>query len=195
MEVSPKDEVFAFGDSVMLNCTARGGPDNIFSWNYNGTTVYNQTLTITNLTVSNALLYTCQVGNPAGSTSDTTQVYLEPMFILTPVDISTKVDDVVRLSCLVQGNPIPDITWEYKEMENETEYVEYGSAEMSPAIGPESRIQVFTSNNGFTRNGTLEIANVMFNDFGSYRCTARSAVDDKTFSISSNITLRGEFWW
>ena len=195
MEVSPKDEVFAFGDSVVLNCTARGGPVNIFSWNYNGTTVYNQTVTITNLTVSNALTYTCTVGNPAGNGTDTTQVYLEPMFILTPVVISTKVDDVVRLSCLVQGNPIPDIIWEYKEMENETEYVEYGSAEMSPAIGPESRIHVFTSDNGLTRNGTLEIANVTFTDYSVYRCTARSAVGDEIFSISSNITLRGEFWW
>ena len=78
VEVSPKNKVFAYGDNVTLNCGARGGPGNLFSWYYNDISVgYTQMLTIVHFTISDALTYECRVDNPAGSGTDTTQLYLE----------------------------------------------------------------------------------------------------------------------
>ena len=197
MKVSPNDEVFAFGDSVVLNCTARGGPDNIFSWNYNGTTAYNQTLTITNLTVSNALTYTCTVGNLAGNGTDTTQIYLAPRFVSAPAHVSTRVNDTIRLSCLVQGNPIPHTTWDYEGqiLNSEINYEEYGSANISSGFSPvSSNIKVYEtpfSDHGQTVNSTVEITDIKYSDHGVYRCIASSTVGEEEFSISSNITLTG----
>ena len=196
MEVSPQNKVFAYGDYVTLNCTARGGPDNIFSWLYNDISVGStQMLTIVNFTISDALTYECRVDNPAGNDTDTTQLYFEPRFVSEPADVFTRVNDTVSLTCIVQGNPLPDITWEY-EGELLPLNEDYGSAEPWLGVGPESRVRVYethTSDHGLALNSTTEIAGITYSDYGLYSCTASFAVREEHFSTSSNITLTSKF--
>ena len=195
--MTPKNKVFAYGDSVTLNCTARGGPDNLFSWVFNGTSVDTHVLTIEHFTISDSLTYECRVSNPAGGGTDTTQLYLEPRFVSKPADVFTRVNCTVRLTCSVEGNPIPYITWEYEGeiLEIEVWNKEYRSGEPWSDTGSESRIQVYethSSRHGLAVNSTLEIAHVAYSDYGWYRCTASAEVGEELFNISSNVTLSGK---
>ena len=180
----------------MLSCTARGGPDNEFRWNYNGISMDTQLLEVGNLTISDVLVeYFCTVHNPAGEGRDSTAVYLEPRFVSEPTDVFTRANDTVTFTCLVQGNPIPDIVWEYggEMLDVLTFYEGYGSGtDVTSGIGPESKFRVFetiTFHDSLTRNGTLEVVDVTYSDYGVYTCKGFSAVDEETFNISSNVTL------
>ena len=197
METFPKDMVFLYGQHVALNCSSKGGPDNIFIWFYNGTIVSTQTLIIGYVTMLNAIEYVCVVHNPAGYDTDSTHVYLEPRFISEPVDVSARISETVNMTCVVQGNPVPDITWEYNGeiFENETLYLGPGSGDGPSGISPGSYISFFetlTFDNGVAKLGTLVLNNVTYSDYGQYKCTASSTVGEENFSISSNITLTGE---
>ena len=66
------------GDSVTLQCTARGGPGNTFSWfspQENGTIVDDGSeLLITDLTAQDGGEYMCKVANSAGVGMDSVTV-------------------------------------------------------------------------------------------------------------------------
>ena len=79
------------GSAVILSCTSRGSPPDIFTWmkdgiplsqftsvttvNYTNTSaVFHTDYTIDNITISDSGMYTCNVSNPIGSDSETISV-------------------------------------------------------------------------------------------------------------------------
>ena len=191
--------MFVYGHPVLLNCSARGGPRNSFTWFYNSTSFNSPLLTIDSLTALNALEYTCVVSNPAGFDTATTTVYLEPRFISVPGDISAMVDDTVVLTCVAQGFPIPDITWQYNGSIVEGEIITSGNGPFE--LQPEPQISIsetLTYDNGVAKASTLELVDIYFNDYGVYTCIVTSMVSGQNFNISSNAILSGmnsNFHW
>ena len=60
-----------------LTCSVKGGPDNSFQWEKDSDILVDETadtLSITDVAVSDAGLYTCTVTNAAGNDSDSTQL-------------------------------------------------------------------------------------------------------------------------
>ena len=66
------------GDTVIFQCGALGGPDNVYSWTRlsDGTVVANQTvLTITADNAYDGSIYQCRVENAAGNVSKSITLY------------------------------------------------------------------------------------------------------------------------
>ena len=62
-DVDARPAVVEYGDVLVLNCTASGGPDNIFYWNKEYSYFYqeNNTLNITTVNATDGGLYICVV--------------------------------------------------------------------------------------------------------------------------------------
>jgi len=59
------------GDSLTLNCTAAGGPENKYHWLKKNTILINDSVVnITSVEATDGGLYECRVSNDAGNTSD-----------------------------------------------------------------------------------------------------------------------------
>ena len=74
---------YLYGDTLELYCTSEGDPDLQYSWSREtssgntfpaGTTISNNTISITNLSISDGGRYTCTVSNEAGDFSSTITV-------------------------------------------------------------------------------------------------------------------------
>ena len=65
------------GDTVVLNCGAKGGPNNQFTWTYlpsNEVITTEQAVEIKNMTELNGGDYVCNVSNEAGFEESTTTI-------------------------------------------------------------------------------------------------------------------------
>ena len=74
-DVEARPAVVEYGDVLILNCTASGGPDNMLFW-YKDDVLFQSSSNILNITAVSAAdggLYECVVNNTAGnSTADIT---------------------------------------------------------------------------------------------------------------------------
>ena len=74
-DVEARPAVVEYGDVLTLNCTASGGPANMFLWYKDDVLLQrnNNILNITTVSASDGGLYECVVNNTAGnSTADIT---------------------------------------------------------------------------------------------------------------------------
>ena len=142
------------GETVLLQCTSKGGPNNTYQWQVNGTESDGETTQ--NLTRSNAMastggIYTCSVSNEAGSDNDSTYVFVHPYIDSDPQSNAVATGSMVVLICGAEGFPSPEYVWLRSD-------------------GRGIRDDILT--NG--RN--LNISSVEYEDQGGYYCNVSSTV-------------------
>ena len=168
-------------------CDVVGGQNNTFQWENNTDILVNETqstLNLTSVAVSDAGLYQCTVTNAAGSANDSTQLYVAPNIIIGP-DNNTRgnAGDSIAFTCVAEGFPVPDITWEYHE----------SSTSSSGHVCSSSGGEVITKGVDATVNGTIVTSTlslvVFYRSFGFYCCVANSSFLMR--SESAETTLHG----
>ena len=163
------------GDSVNLTCNGTGLGELQVTWNTTaanqnlltpmemfGTNTITSILYITGVSVSEGGDYTCELSNEAGSTSETTTLYIIPNIISQPANISTEAGVNRSLECLAVGFPEPSYHWEKRDEEGD-----------GMRTGGDELMEVFIPVNVTTRELVFEP--VRYSDFGIYRCVASNA--------------------
>ena len=151
------------GYNITFNCTASGGPDNVFQWEMSGNIVGNESiLEVTDIDASSGGSYTCTVSNAAGSDSASTTLYVAP-YIVTPLDEQTLTTNGsnVNVTCDADGFPTPTVSW--MDMTN-AEVVNVPLLEFNP---------------------------VMFGDEGLYRCEATAEINGMNITTTDDTILIG----
>jgi hypothetical protein len=109
------NQTYSQGDTVMLECTSVGGPNNAYQWQANGVNLDNEILPILmlpNITVDSGGEYTCVVSNIAGSHSASTFLFVYPYFLSHPGDVQVSLSSVILLTCDAVGFPSPEYLWQ-----------------------------------------------------------------------------------
>ncbi|XP_058265684.1 neural cell adhesion molecule L1.2 isoform X3 [Hemibagrus wyckioides] len=165
----PRGELYAPGETVMLDCQADGIPSPQITWSINGRllseihpdprrTVNGGVLRLREVKLSDTAVYQCRASNKHG----TILINIHVVVIVLPPQILTE-DSLLyrategktaRLQCMTFGSPRPKVTWE---------------SETWDSVMSNSRMNQLS-------NGTLEISDVSHNDTGIYTC---SVVGDK----------------
>ena len=160
VRVSPEMVMANIEGNVTFSCSAQGGPDNEYQWQYNGVDMTNQTnttLNIDNIDAVNGGSYTCVVSNAVGNDSATATLYVVPTIVTQPADILTRNGTVVNFNCEAEGFPPPEYQWE-KYNETMGTFIRVGSdsvLEFSPAVfGDEGRYRCVASQLGTNRTDT-----------------------------------------
>ena len=101
-DVEARPAVVEYGDVITLNCTASGGPDNMFFWYKDDVLLQRNNKSILNITAVSAAdggLYECVVNNTAGNSTADITIYGK--FCLPPNTflIYFKMHDNVICSC------------------------------------------------------------------------------------------------
>ena len=176
--IQPKNMTFDYGDEVNLTCTCEGGPNNMFSWSLNGSSITSGTnnYTITSTEFSSVLtvghitaldhggLYQCMAQNNAGNASDTTYVFVSPRFLTHPVQTLAVNGMINNLTCEAESFPVPQYMWHKHEQDGKT-----------LDVGPDDYLLPFNP--------------IVFGDAGIYQCIATS---NSITIYSNNATLYGE---
>ena len=76
-DVEARPAVVEYGDSLTLNCTASGGPDNMLLWYKDDILLQssNNVLNITAVSAADGGLYECVVNNTAGNSTVSITIY------------------------------------------------------------------------------------------------------------------------
>ena len=113
--IYPYDDVFDYGDSVNLTCSAEGGPGNTYQWAFNGTVLQDMVsdrLLLPFITASgNGGMYMCLVSNAAGSDTGSTYVFVSLLITEDPSDATAIIGDSVSFSCTATSFPEPLYEW------------------------------------------------------------------------------------
>ena len=161
-------EISSIRGSVAFSCSAQGGPDSGYQWQYNGVVLMdetNTTLTIDDIGAVNGGNYTCVVSNAAGSDSATATLYVAPAIVTQPTDILTRNGTVVNFTCEAESFPAPTYQWErYDET-----------------------VVTFIS---ISNDPVLEFSPAVFGDEGRYRCVASLTETDR-IDTSTQVVLAG----
>ena len=145
-----------------FTCQAQGGPNNMYEWTFNGSSLTTanttstsmlSTLTINNISASNGGEYTCSVSNLAGNASNSSTLYVSPYIVTHPVEKLTVINGTVNvLECVAEAFPSPTYTW-------------------TKLTGPDFPMVVVQE----SASGTLLFSpEIKFSDYGTYVCTASS---------------------
>ena len=172
MVVSPDQMLVDVGDSLTFNCSAQGGPGNVYEWIPNGEILSNQsenTLQLINITVSEAGEYVCWVSNNAGIEIATATLYIRPRIIIQPQDASEMDGQTVSFVCEAEGSPIPTIHWEYGGNGEAQSPITYNRTLPTGSV-------VTLSVNGAVASSILSYMHITYNNYGLFRCVASSNV-------------------
>ena len=162
--ISPANGSFAIGDDVNLNCSARGGPRNMFQWYQDGMALVGENssvLTLTDITLEDGAEYECEVRNLAGPFTTTTFLLINPEITQHPSDINTNNGTEVMLVCQAEAFPDPTYEWTYSD----------GSTIALDSI------------EGIDTNA-LRFLPAVFGSEGSYVCTATANNDTATSDMA-----------
>ena len=176
--IQQQNMTFDYEDKVNLICTTQGGPNNMFTWSFNGSSITYGTnsyifisteffsiLMINNITApDHGGLYQCIAQNSAGSGNDTTYVFISPRFLIHPVQTLAVNGTIQNLTCEAESFPVPQYMW-YKHEQDE------GTLD----VGPDDYLLPFNP--------------IVFGDAGIYQCKATS---NSITIYSNNATLYGE---
>jgi len=168
VRVSPEMVIAYIEGNVTFSCSAQGGPDSEYQWQYNGVDLMDQTnttLTIDNIGAVNGGNYTCVVSNAAGNDSATATLYVAPTIITQPADILTRNGTVVNFTCEAESFPAPEYHWE-KYDETMPTFIIVGS------------------------DSVLEFSPAVFGDEGTYRCVASQPRTNRN-DTSTQVILAG----
>ena len=149
------DNIASQGENVAFTCTSSGGPDNSYEWLMDNRKIENETsnsLMLLEVNSSDGGIYTCLVSNPAGNSTSSVTLYIEPYITTVPSE-GERVEqgDAVTFYCDAEGFPAPNITWWKVDMNKITLASE---------------------------NGTLKFSSVTYDDFGTYQCLASAVTPD-----------------
>ena len=164
--VSPTMEISSIRGNVTFSCSAQGGPDNGYQWQYDGVVLMeetNTTLTIDDIGAGNGGNYTCVVSNAAGNDSATATLYVAPAIVTQPTDILTRNGTVVNFTCEAESFPAPTYQWERYD-------------------------ETMATFNTVGSDPVLEFSPAVFGEEGSYYCRATS---NRVAVTSDNATLTG----
>ena len=170
--ISPGNTIAMVGGTFMFMCNVLGGPNNTFQWKLNYHLLPNEmmdTLLLTSVTVSDAGIYSCVVTNDAGEDATESELYVSPNIITSPQDVEVDMGVSVTFTCVAEGAPVPDITWEYVGDGEE------GSDSGQVASTGSSLGVTDASGNETTLTSTLTIDPVQYDSHGLYRCVANSS--------------------
>ncbi len=164
--MAPADQTSNQGDTVALQCTAMGGPDNTFRWldSSNSPVSTSAMLILTNVMATDGGVYTCEVNNTAGTSSDITSVSISPYFTSQPQAMGGNNGTMVTLTCEAEAFPAPTYQWSRVD----------GGTIRTEVMGQDSTVLVFDP--------------LLFGDEGDYFCTAISNGDE---AQSENVTVTG----
>ncbi|XP_038165165.1 neural cell adhesion molecule L1.1-like isoform X3 [Cyprinodon tularosa] len=172
------DLMYAPGETVKLDCLAKGNPEPTISWSINGQSlavvdddprriVTRTALILRDVKTSDTAVYQCEATNMNGSIIQNINLFVVelPPQILSSDGIVYKVfeGEDVYMQCEAFGVPLPDISW-FREDD-------------IPLLS-DQRASLFT-------NGTIGLGNVSHNDQGLYTCS----VDNTNISITANLEV------
>lgn len=192
--MQPVNLITNSGDEASFNCSASGGPSNLFRWirtsavnlqqltesgdpfssdmflhGLNEYVIQNGSmLTITSVNATeHGGQYSCVVVNEAGYDDDTITLNVRPNILENPESQRVVPGVNITLSCRAESFPPPEYRWE-----------RLNNTDMFETV-PDSNAS------------TLELNTVEHDDNGIYRCVATApGVDGEAFS--SNATITGE---
>ena len=161
------DRTYQRGENISLYCSALGGPDVFYQWQFNGTNLDGEnssSLALFNVNVLTGGEYTCVVYNSAGNDYDNSLVYIFPYIVTEPENVDSSNGSVVILTCEAEAFPTPTYQW--------------------------IRDEVMIRTNGLDVDSEmLEFSPVQFGDEGIYFCNVSSGESEL---LSSKVTLRGK---
>ncbi|XP_037653920.1 hemicentin-2 [Choloepus didactylus] len=160
--ILPGDRSLRLGERLWLRCAARGSPTPRISWTVNDRRVTEgvseqdggSTLQRVAVTREDSGTYICWAENRVGRVQAASFVHVKEAPILQGEAFSYLVEPVggsVRLDCVVQGDPLPDIRW-----------IKDGL----PLQGSHPRHRM--------NNGSLTIHRTEMDDAGQYQCLAEN---------------------
>ena len=164
--MSPQGQVVSRGDSIALNCSAQGGPNNSYTWKKDGTPINGNesTLTLINVNATSGGSYTCTVSSAAGNDSASTTLYVAP-YIVTALEEQTITTNGsnVDINCDAAGFPSPTVNW------------------------------VDRTNMEVSSTSQLEFSQVVFGDERLYICVATTEINGMNLTATDETTLVGGF--
>ncbi|XP_037540414.1 neural cell adhesion molecule L1.2 [Nematolebias whitei] len=174
----PESQIYAPGETVKLDCEAKGTPSPTMSWTINGTplsatdkdprrTVMADTsLILREVIFGDTAIYQCLASNKHGTILTNTYVYvieLPPQILTEDRKLySVTEGQKVLLDCETFGSPKPKVIWD----------TEVSSLLAGPRVNP-------------LTNGELQILNVTHDDKGLYTCS----VQNTNLSISAELEV------
>ncbi|XP_020610523.1 roundabout homolog 1-like [Orbicella faveolata] len=174
--VHPEAETKSEGENVTLSCKADGNPVPTISWTRNGSPVGQsgrisfsadkKQLTITHVNRTDSGEFRCVASNSLGNdTSDasTVDIQYQPEIAAHPQNQTRIEGDNVTLSCSVDGNPVPTISW---------------TRDGSP-VNTSGTISISDDKKQLT------ISNVKRTDNGNYRCVANNSLGNATSNAAT----------
>ncbi len=181
VEATPDNQTVAYNGTATFNCTAEGGPNNIFRWIRDTPSFQSDIIDLSDfddlevistepeltLPLSTGGYYSCVVFNDAGYGYDTVTLYVSPIILTQPTDQFVQNSDGVTLTCEGDSFPEPKYQWEKMNID----------------------LAMFESVPDKTSN-TLVFDTIEHSDFGSYRCVVTTPIIDETIT-SDNVTITG----
>ncbi|CAH1786157.1 unnamed protein product, partial [Owenia fusiformis] len=173
IRVIPRDQEVALNGRIELECAADGTPPPSITWQVNNTYLSStpsvngrSMVTIENARKEDAGTYACLAENPAGKTRAVAgvQVKVPPKVLVPPGNRAVTIAQRVILTCTVQGDPPPKITW----LKN------------GRTVQLDNRIQQM-------ENGSLVIYESDESDAGDYKCVA--ANDAGSIEHTATLTI------
>ena len=176
--LTPSEQTTDNGSTITINCTAEGGPHNMFQWilvgepsmmlrsgedlSISSSDSYSE-LTISNVNAGG--LYRCVVSNGAGIDNDNGTLNVRPVITVQPAEtLLTSNGSIEQLQCVADAFPAPEYRW----------------------VMIEDNIVIETVSN----TSVLMLNPVMFGDEGTYQCVAVSL----GVQVNSTLSLvTGEF--
>ncbi|XP_008413114.1 neural cell adhesion molecule L1.1-like isoform X2 [Poecilia reticulata] len=172
------DPMYAPGETVRLDCLAKGNPAPAITWRINGEpltavdedprrSVAGSALILRDVVLSDTAIYQCEATNVHGSILQNINLFVVelPPQILSSDGIVYKVFEggQVNMDCEAFAAPRPQITW---------------LREDAVSLLLDNRVSLFT-------NGTVQLVNVTHEDSGAYICS----VDNTNISITANLEV------
>ena len=190
VSATPSTQTQSRNGSVTFNCTSEGGPNTTVVWIRGADVSINDTVTPLdvqsvvdelNILVEDSLLeleyingtngglYTCIAINEAGHDNSTVTLYVRPEITTQPRNQFVDPGDTVTLTCVADSFPAPTYQWQKMNMSGQ-----------------------FDNLSGQTAT-TYTIANVVYEDFGRYRCVVTTATINVTIN-SMDAIIAGKFY-
>ncbi|XP_031560223.1 peroxidasin homolog, partial [Actinia tenebrosa] len=190
--LNPQPKSRIEGGSVTFTCEVEGKPPPEVTWLKDGNlftieairmkvtqpTVHHRTpvsLTINELIRTDEGSYNCRVNNfldERTSTPAFLAVYYSPVIFQNPLNLTKREGDSMVMSCGVDGNPVPEVTWK-------KDVVTLVHGDRINITKPSSVGRVYS---------TLTISNLVVGDKGTYKCMVNNTLN-AVVSIPGSLTI------